>query len=549
MPTNKGIYTFTILGLLLGLSWDLMIRYEFFNSFFYSLIGLWGLLFALAYNEKNPGRLIVTSFLASLFLSLPLVHTKFVTSTFNFPADFVLHLITFWFAFPLFTYVGHSFHYAYHHDNTYKVRYKSLFAAVWNTFPLLLIALIFSLLGNLLILITATVFKTVGNMYLWNLYFSNMHFSLICNTTLYFIGLGIGQQNIKIIYSLRFLMLRMMYYLLPFLAAISVLYFVLYIIHSISGTAEYVEPLAVLIPLVTMGIIFFNGFFQDGTSETGEASWILGGLKIYRVVLFFLALMMAYYLYQNFSLDVNVLVYILVPVLHSLVYAISIRLPELTERRWICMGNIYIALFFIVAIFILNNPIKPIYFTVKSATAAQKHAPAAKIENVTHFVSRDTKARDQLNTIDNLLNSKGFYWEKVVSGNSFVAGIKGNANLYICRTLTNEGYQIGELRDNQCWISSAGKGFTVSAYQVLAHEMTSKEVKWVALNYGYGPFLNLGFEYLNPQDPNNTELQTLAACRVIYNNVIFIGKAVASKCNITVGDKEVKINNGDVLAQ
>ncbi|HEN5520373.1 TPA: hypothetical protein U6299_001845, partial [Legionella pneumophila] len=200
MAAQRHLYIFTLIGLLLGVVVDILIRYNNTTAFIYSVVTIFGVLFALTYNNVNFSRLIGTSFLLAFFLSIPLFPLKMDYSMKDY-----FHFFTFFVGFPFFIYVAHCFHYAYHHDNTWRVSYSSLFAGVWNTIPLLFIALVFSSLANLLIVLGSFVFKTVGNNYLWDLYFYNRDFKLISNTTLFFMGLGVGQQNLNIIHNMRFL--------------------------------------------------------------------------------------------------------------------------------------------------------------------------------------------------------------------------------------------------------------------------------------------------------------------------------------------------------
>ncbi|HAT7793498.1 TPA: hypothetical protein JAZ51_04335 [Legionella pneumophila] len=364
MVAQRHLYIFTLIGLLLGVTVDILIRYNNTTAFIYSVVTIFGVLFALTYNNVNLSRLIGTSFLLAFFLSIPLFPLKMDYSTKDY-----FHFFTFFVGFPFFIYVAHCFHYAYHHDNTWRASYSSLFAGVWNTIPLLFIAFVFSSLANLLIALGSFVFKTVGNNYLWDLYFYNRDFKLISSTTLFFMGLGVGQQNLNIIHNMRFLLLRIMYYLFPFLAAISALYFILYTFHSISSSQEYINPLIVLIPLTTAGIIFFNAYFQDGTIKSDYPSWLKLSLRVYRVILFLLALMMTYKILSDSSLDTNAFIYLLVAVLFSFTYAITAFLNENQEKQWIYMGNIATAIFFIVTLFLCNLPYIPVEFTIGGGNA------------------------------------------------------------------------------------------------------------------------------------------------------------------------------------
>ncbi|KTD74663.1 hypothetical protein [Legionella waltersii] len=359
MANKKEMYIFTLIGLVLGTVLDLLLRNHVTTIFYYSIISLFAVLFVLTYNNMHLLKLVGSSFIASLFLSIPLLPMEL-----ELPIRNYLHFFTFMLGFPFFFYVTYCFHYAFHHDNTWRVSYSSLFAAVWNTIPLLIVASIFISLTNLLIVLGAFVFKTVGSNFLWDLYFYNHDFKLISNTVLFFIGLGVGLQNITIIHNMRYLLLRIMYYLFPLLAIISVLYFILYHTHFVTGGPEYINPLVVLIPLTTAGILFFNAYFQDGSLKSDYPDWVKIGLRIYRVVLFFISLMMAYRILQDHSIESNLLLYLIVILLFALNYGVTAIFNENTEKKWICLGNIVIGLFFIIALFLFNIPHLQIEFSV-----------------------------------------------------------------------------------------------------------------------------------------------------------------------------------------
>jgi hypothetical protein len=370
MSFKKGIFIFALIGLLLGITLDLLYRYENTYVFYYTLVTLFSYLYVLAYNDKNLVRLIGTSFIVALFLSTPLIGLTPNDSTSN-----SMHWLGFFAIFPLFVYIGHCFHYAFHHDNTWRVNYTTLFAAVWNTLILLFIAFIFAGIAHLLIMLAAYIFKTVGNFFLWDLFFNNIHFRLICGLTLFFMGLGIAQQNIEIIYSLRFLLLKMMYYLFPFLALISVIYFILFLAHSVSSQKDYIDPLMILLPITIFGIIFFNAYFQDGNTTEDTPNWLKISLRIYRVILFFLALMMSRTILQKTSLDMNALLCLLLAIALCFIYGATALLSEPREQHWIQIGNIATALFFIMALFLVNLPYIPVTYTL-GATNPSVSQPA-----------------------------------------------------------------------------------------------------------------------------------------------------------------------------
>lgn len=364
MTSKKGIYILALVGLLLGIVLDFLITNQSITVFYYSFITLFCVLFALSYDEKNSVRLITTSFAFALFLSIPLLTLRVDLSLIYYP-----HLVSFLVGFPFFVYIVHAYNYAWHQENYWKVHYSSLFAAVWNSIVLVFIASIFTVLANLLIMLGAFIFNTVGSNYLWKLYLYNHHFKLIIHTTLFFIGLGIGQQNINIIYSLRYLMLRIMYYLFPFLALISSIYFILYLINYFWVGQNLFDPLIVLIPITSLGIIFFNAYFQDGSMETEDPVVLRLSLRIYRIILFFLILMLAARILSHYTLDNNLYIYLLIALLFGTVYAITALFSEKEEIKWIKIGNVSIAALFTILFFCVN-----LHFIPPNSVDAKKHS-------------------------------------------------------------------------------------------------------------------------------------------------------------------------------
>lgn len=537
---NKVIALFALLGLLLGISLDVLWRYDITAVFPYSFISLTALLFGLAYNDRHILRLLMTSFLAAFVLCLPLMPIGLLNS-----ALINEQLITFLCAFPLFVYVGHSFHYAYHHDRSINnIKYSTLFAVVWNSLPLLFIAGVFLFLGNLLIMLTAFTFKTVNSTFLWDLYFNDWHFRLIRHATLFFIGLGIGQQSVKTVYSLRYLLLRMMYYLLPFLALISALYFILYWIHVITGGKEYINPLAVLSPLVILGIIFFNGYFQDGRHRSEYPEKLVFLLKIYRFVLLFLSLMLVYQVLKLTSVPLNVCVYLLAIVFYGLAYSVTSVFSEEKERRLICRYNILIALFFMFALFILNNPLKPVNYMIGKGglTAGSRFQSSIfppSTEILTPGASQILYLQHKQQKNDEWLKEVGVDWRDKNTERRFQIQQDGEA-LSICRAPYNKGYQIGVYKDQQCTITYGGKVLTAKDYQLLA--AAPDALQWSDKKSA----LELGIEFkpefvrgpygstVRPADA----VRALGACKVNLDGQIFIGKSFNNNCIIAYQQKE-----------
>lgn len=357
MKLTMEVYIFAILGLLLGVWLDVQIYSDNLHIISYVFPTLFASIFALTFNNKNNLRLILSSSLVALFLSLPILPFNFGEE----PAN-VNHVICFLVGYPLFIFITHCFHYAYHNESSYKISYKSLFAVVWNTFPILLLSMLFVALTQIIFMLGAYVYKSVGNDFLWQLYFDDMHFRIITNSLFFFIGLSICQKNLQVIYSLRVLVIKAMYYLLPFLALISISYFFFIFTNTLLYKQSIPINLNVLVPLIFLGIIFFNAYTQDSDENFSSPTIYSRFVKFYRIVLFALSCRLITYVFQDFTFDVNILVYLFCGLGLTFVYFITIFFPREIEFKYIKLGNIYIALIYIIALFILNIPYLPINF-------------------------------------------------------------------------------------------------------------------------------------------------------------------------------------------
>lgn len=369
---KRALLIYLGLGLLLGGVWDILWWQEInktaqesfiFNMPLYLGLCIFCLTYALSYNEKHNLRLLVSSFFVAFLLSLPFYITKNIDMASNGGGNLLgneWHFVSFLMVSPLFIYVGHSFHYAYHQDNTWKVSYSSLFAAVWDSFVIFFIGSIFAQISSLLIFLAVVLFSSLGFNELKIIY-SNGYFSVVLHSILLFIGLCIAQQNHKMMHNLRFLLLRMVQFLFPLLAVIIIIYFILYLIalaHQTGG--ENLTPIVLLGVMILLGIVFFNACFQTGNDSIKFPRWLTFLFKVYHVVLFCLTLQFIRLCFKSFQFPLNVSLLLLITFLYTLSYAIAAFFQNRHKMRGIRAANISIALFFLVSVFIINNPFYPV---------------------------------------------------------------------------------------------------------------------------------------------------------------------------------------------
>lgn len=367
---RKGMIIFIFLGLIAGTLFDLLHHYQSTHAFYYSTLFLFFLFFGLCYNEKNNGRLVLSSFILALVLSTPLITFHFNTdNTAEIFASHLDRLISFLVGFPFFVYAAHAFHYTYHHDDNWEMNYKTLFSAVWDSFVLIAAACVFAGIAKLLIIMAAGLFRTVGNDFLWNLYYNNFNVYVLVDSVLFYVGLGIAHQNHTTIHNLRFLLLRMLHFLLPLLAIISIVYFILYLISLLQPVQAtgFLPPEALLTVLVALGVIFFNAHFQTGEEKNVFSSILTLIIKIYRIVLLCLCVILTYRILSHFQVNINFGLYLLIALLFCFTYAYTAFLTPEQQRGAIIAANKSIALLFLFCLLIINNPLFPVTMRVGSS--------------------------------------------------------------------------------------------------------------------------------------------------------------------------------------
>jgi|GEM_PF-2945543 len=520
--THKGMIVFLILGLLLGSILDILLFFQNDNIFIFGITVASFLFYGLCYNEKNNLRLVLTSLLTALIVCLPL--TRVYNTSYSFLAGF-----------PLMLYIGHCFHYSYHYDSDWRLSYKTLFFAVWNSFIMLVTALIFFGIARMLIMLAAGLFRAVGNNILWNGYFGHIKFFILVNCLLFFIGLGIAHQNYKIIHNLRFLLLRMMQFLLPLLALITIIYFPLYVIALIKPVSIVFMPVEILSGiLVLLGIIFFNAYFQTGEERDYFPYWLIILLKIYQLVLFGLAIIVSYRILKSYSISINDSLYLLIALLYTACYAISVFIARDKQRRLIQDSNRALAIFFLAAMLLINNP----FYSLSTQTRFDPDIKSTMFQPgpvITPFNNRPAfmTVNQYVKQLDNRLNSLNLKWSANLNQSGFIAGYRNKKSLFICRAEYNNGYQTGSFSDNQCTITYGGKSFPVTNYEVLTMTTDKPSIIWSPYSDKIVP---LGFG----AESSPAGIRVLYACRVQVNNNFYIGKVVNGHCNIALDDKEIK---------
>lgn len=131
--------------------------------------------------------------------------------------------------------------------------------------------------------------------------------------------------------------------------------------------------------------------------------------------------------------------------------------------------------------------------------------------------------------------------------------------LYICHTNYRDGVEVGQLVDDGCLISYAGKAFVQENYQVLSGK---HRIFWVSSrdanvsgerNDQFAISMDRNFrkpgirEDAYPVKGGIEPERTLYICRTMYGDSLHVGKVVAGNCNIGINDAEVVVPTYEVL--
>lgn len=362
-------------GLAVALFSGLLLIYQI-TSLVYSVFPLLiGLLFVLSYNGRDNLRLLCSSVFIALVLSVPLIGIDTWTP----------QQLDFLFLYPWLLYFVHCFHYAYHHNgDTWTLSYNALFEAGWNTLLVLLVGVFFVYALATMIFGASLLFSSMGSPQLYKLFMGTAYFPGFLGIFSFFIGLGIGQNNIKLLNPLRFTVVNIMYYFMPILVVTSLIYFILFLAH-VSESSDAI--LGSFFVLVVISILFLQAYYQDGR-EDNRPTWLNVVLRVHKVLILIMTLLFSYDALNNNYLNINQLILVTVLLFLGWMYAYGAVLSEEKAQQSLEDGNKYMALTFITLLYLANLPYLPVNFTVN------KTKPALSIWSSVDFMRKHAEVEE-----------------------------------------------------------------------------------------------------------------------------------------------------------
>lgn len=507
---QQSLLIYIVLGLIIGVCLDSLFYQKVTHIYPYLWLSSFTLMFALAFDFRHPIRIFFTSAVLTAIICSPFL---FMGPGSKYPENGNLLFAVL--SFPYAWMIAHSFHFAYHLDNQIRIRYTSLFYAVWNTIPLLIISAIFTGIAKLLILLTAIIFSIFKFEHISEFLSSNHHFWIISTICLFITGIGIARQHLTILDSLRIVILKLFYYLYPFLAVISLVFLILYGFTAFTGQTPDTSSVIFLI-LGVLGIIFFNAIFQDGEVQSYQSSALWFFLKSYRIMLFIITVLAAYLFFPQSKQVANAIVLLGVLVLYGLAYGLSSILSEQSSKGWIKSTNVIIAILYLITYIIINNPFHPL-FDYKPATLFGIPNPKANKES--QYKKSLPLLKQLMKQQDAGLEQIGLQWKNPAPN------LKTIENL--CRAnIKSVGWLVGTIQNDQCFITNPTHIFKESSYQIL----TGDPELLVWRRDGGAIAIALGVEL----HFNRTQSQSI--CRGKINDQYQVGTLSGYNCIVPYGN-------------
>ncbi len=551
----RGLLILSTIGFLIGLINGLSYHYQ--SAFVLAFINAWGILTIFSYDGSKNIRLLLSSALAAFCIAI-------MIGVFN-NARHALDInttIQMFISLSLATYMIHSFHWAYHRDNSYHYQYSTLFYTVWNTFCLLIFSCVFSGLAWVILYLSASLFTLVHINFLKDLLLTT-RFTLFVFPFLFSVGIFLGRQRPNIIDSLRWLLLQLFRYLYPFLAIMVLAFLIISLFNMVFlGAHPFSQHITLFSSITLLGIIFINASYQDGNANTPYSKYLFICIKLFMLTLPLFAILAnapVLFNFQNMPYPSNLIICsnCLFLIVYPVAYAIAV-LYRKNKKTFSLLPrlNISIAIAFILVTLGLSIVVQfsPAVRYKKNLTPAPQLTPTPQISPTLISALQGQLETDMQNAAK-ALEAAGITWTNSSQLNSpIVLGYRGKDPLYACKIEYDHKWVLGELFHNKCSVVTTNTVKQSSTFQVLTGQ--TKNIGWDPAYSHPASSILLGGDIIIDKERKQVYLSRDYICRTIYNNRIYIGrwtvsnKPEANGCFIVVDNISINIpssRNPDIL--
>lgn len=527
---SSNLMVYILIALLSSLLTGGLLAHFYMTPVAYNLIICFTGFYTLACNGVSYIRLAGSSLLLALLMSLPfVVFDKTIITGFT---DWVLLM-------PFVFYVLQTFHGAMHAKSGFNIQYSDLFYAGWNTMIVVLIAVLFALFVNGLLLLLTFMLESSGiKTYLvtespWYLAFSKMGLLVI--------GVGIIRQHLHVVYATRILALALARIIYPIIILFSIIALIIY---ALADRHDQVL-MSCLLAFFVLGLLFFNAVFQDGKALPAYPQSISPIVQVYPIILAFLGVILFFqsmeYLYtvKNTGLLASLIL------LYGAGYAVSCFLQEEKAIAWIKGTNVGLAIYFVIIALIGNSAFYTHAFPPAPVPSPALLSNPVSSDNMDIQPSPEQKAKLMalFGQHQEVLKKNGLIWKSFYPGRDKLPLKEG-----ICQVPYKEGFEIGSIVENKCIITYGGA--LLPEEQFLYLHIANSKVHWQSASSGQA--LPLGLEFVPEQMGSayaDAFLRVLYACKVRLHGRNYFGKVVGNYCNIAWEGREKPMSNFRVLGK
>lgn len=507
-------------------------KVEFLLPYFWPC--LYGLMLLLAYRPTaSMPHLVLITAIPSFLASVPIVWS-------NTPSG----SIALAFLIIINAYILNAFHIVYQNYG-FKMPYKELFYAVWDTFIKLIVAVFFAVICYFILNLWGILFQLI-NIAWFNTLFSTENF-MICFVSMTFsVGLYISTKTEKVIRNSRIIILNIFKALLPVLAIICVLFIAALIgviIFSSFNPLKFQWSIPTLFCL--LAIIFTNAVYQDGTVSRPYPKLLFYLINIFLIIIPILSLFALITLVRTISNDgfnaynFNQLIILLLLVIYNIIYANIAYRNEVPWLKDLSQTNICLAILVVFTTLLTNNYwFKHAAFNpgrISHLTNITLKSPSSETTPIKTKTPPHPDAKKTL--LQKYSKLQKLNWKKVnqdqLKTKALLLGYSNKQPVYLCRTNVNHNDYPGFVTDQGCQIIQNNRLIYKTTYTVLL----GKRNQFV-------------WKTWEPFTANSKAIQVIIGlkspkffriCRTIYNNQVVIGIAQKNEaCRFVVNHTVIK---------
>lgn len=412
-----------------------------------------------------------------------------------------------------------------HQYEGWRLTLNDYLSALWETFSIILINLIFVLLCWAILAFWALFFDVI-QMDIFEMVFFSTPFILFITPILSGIGFAFANNNSKIRESVTEICVTISRLLLPILALIIVLYLFALLFNTFvldMGIRVHQGTLFLLPIFSFLGLMFLSATFR-AEGDLPIKRWYLTTIKILSVSIALVMIISLLHYFSEFTLTQSGVARLVATVfltLYSVLNAFSLLIYGRRGLLRAAGPNLLLGFLFIVTTLVTQN------FAMTMVLPQLSYSPMNIMEPGPVIIQPFMPVVNRRLGIEWVPPGDARAAQKTIMGYAYQQPI------YVCRANVMHSVSPGELRNGVCYITYHYRRVPVTHYQVL---VVSHPIQWRKADAVY----RLYRQHWPIVGGHERDGSLLYVCRTIVDNEIHLGKVVTGACDVSINDKEVR---------